>query len=187
MRIIAGKAKGIKLATLKGKQTRPTLDRVKESLFSILYPWLKDSIAIDFFSGSGNLCIESLSRGAQKAYFIERSPHAVKIIQENLTRTNFHAQAEIIPADFREGARILSERRVKGDILFVDPPHAGDMVSQTLQLIEDLHLLAKDGIIIAEHHSEQTMPECVGHLEKVRIKVFGNTTLTFYQRSHIEE
>lgn len=66
MRIIAGKAKGIKLATLKGKQTRPTLDRVKESLFSILYPWLKDSIAIDFFSGSGNLCIESLSRGAQK-------------------------------------------------------------------------------------------------------------------------
>ncbi len=187
MRVIAGKAKGVRLRSLEGRKTRPTLDRVKESLFSILYPWLDGGVAIDFFSGSGNLCIEALSRGVDKAYLIERSPEAVRIIRENLRLSRLSDQAEILPVDFREGARLLSERKIKGDILFVDPPHAGDMVAQTLQLIEDLHLLEKGGIIVAEHHSERSMPEKVGQLEKQRMRTFGNTTLTFYQRSQQDE
>ncbi|HHX04351.1 MAG TPA: 16S rRNA (guanine(966)-N(2))-methyltransferase RsmD [Tissierellia bacterium] len=187
MRVIAGKAKGVRLRSLEGRHTRPTLDRVKESLFSILIPWLEDAITIDFFSGSGNLCIESLSRGAHKAFLIEKSPHAVKIIRENLLLTGFIDQAEVLPFDFKEGAKRLSERGVRGDILFVDPPHAGDMVAETLQLIEDLHLLEKNGIIVAEHHSGRIMPEVVGNLTKIRTRKYGNTTLSFYQRSQQDQ
>lgn len=187
MRVIAGSARGIPLKTLEGKNTRPTLDRVKESLFSILLPWLEDGIVADFFSGSGSLCIEALSRGAKKAYLIEHHPAAVKIIRENLQRTKVGERAVILQTDFRAGASQLAAASVKADILFVDPPHAGEMATQALTLIDDLHILEKSGIIVVEHHTDREMPPQVGSLEKTRTKKFGNTTLSFYQRSDESE
>ena len=87
MRVIAGSARGITLETIEEKTTRPTVDRVKENLFNILMPYLQDSIVCDFFSGSGSLCIEALSRGAKKAYFVERNPKAMECIRRNLKKT----------------------------------------------------------------------------------------------------
>ncbi|NLY35735.1 MAG: 16S rRNA (guanine(966)-N(2))-methyltransferase RsmD [Tissierellia bacterium] len=180
MRVIAGSARGIPLETIEEQTTRPTVDRVKENLFNILMPHIVDSVVCDFFSGSGSLCIEALSRGAEKAYFVERNPKAMDCIKRNLKKTKLEERAELFQGSYIEAIEDFKEKGISFDLLFLDPPHASDYAKDAMIRIKDLDILAKDGIIIIEHHAKQNFEEVIGSFSLWRRKKYGNTALSFY-------
>lgn len=149
MRVIAGSAKRLLLKTVEGMETRPTTDRIKETLFNMISLYLADSIFLDLFAGSGAIGIEALSRGAKKAVFVEQSSKAVECIQDNLKTTGLSAKAEVRKMDV-----ISALNRMKNtesyDYIFMDPPYNLSLERMALQRISELQLLNPDGIIIVE-------------------------------------
>lgn len=169
MRIIAGKMRGTKLFTLDGLNTRPTLDRVKESLFSIINFKLEDAIILDLFSGSGALGLESLSRGAKRAYLCDNSREAIKIIKKNVEKTKSENKVEIIFNKYEKALENLKQNKIKFDVVFLDPPYKTDYAEQATEFIIKNELLNDNGIIIIETDAK----------EKV-IKNIQNMNITMY-------
>ena len=149
MRIISGTAKGTKLYTLDGLNTRPTLDRVKESIFNIIQNDIEDSIVLDLFSGSGNLGIEALSRGAKYAYLVDNNPKAIDIIKKNINNLDIN-NVKVIKKDYKQALKYLKENDKKLDIIFLDPPYKTDYIEESIKLITEYNLLSEDGLIICE-------------------------------------
>ncbi|SCY85170.1 16S rRNA (guanine(966)-N(2))-methyltransferase RsmD [Alkaliphilus peptidifermentans] len=181
MRIIAGKAKGHRLMPPKGIDIRPTSDRVKESIFNVLQATVIDSIVIDLFSGTGNLGIEALSRGAEKAYLVDQSPQSINVIEENLLKTRQTEFAEVIKSDAVSAIIKLTQIKVRADLIFMDPPYGKDLIIPTLEAISTNGLLKKEGIIVVEHDKDDPPPEVVSELVQYRSKKFGNTCVSFYR------
>lgn len=181
MRIISGKARGIKLFTLDGENTRPTLDRVKEPLFSIIMNKIADANVLDLFAGSGALGIEALSRGAEFAVLCDSSKDAIKVIKNNLEKTKLSTYAEIINEDFRKCLKKLNGR--KFDLIFLDPPYETENIEVSLKQIIELDLLEKNGIIVAETDRK----EIIEKIENIDIKIedirhYGRVILIFLKR-----
>ena len=151
MRIISGRARGTKLFTLEGLDTRPTLDRVKEPLFSIIGLKVQDADILDLFSGSGALGLEALSRGAKSATLCDNSKKAIKVIENNLQKTKL--EAEIINEDFTKCIEKLQGKQF--DIIFLDPPYETNYIEKAINKILECNLLKKDGLIIAETHKQK--------------------------------
>ena len=148
MRIIAGKAKGTKLYTLEGENTRPTLDRVKESLFNIIQNEIQESIFLDLFSGSGAIGLEAVSRGAKKAILCDKSKEACMIIKKNIEKTHAVENVELYQADFKE---VLTNRiHEKLDIIFLDPPYKTDFAIEAVKIVWEKDLLKENAMIIIE-------------------------------------
>lgn len=141
MRIISGTARGTKLNTLEGLKTRPTLDRIKESLFSIIQLKLPDSNILDLFAGSGALGIEALSRGANKVVFCDSNYDAIKIVNQNLEKTRFLNNAKVLNTDYSKALEKLSDE--KFDIVFLDPPYKTNFVESAIGKIIRLDLLSE--------------------------------------------
>lgn len=181
MRVIAGTARGIPLKTIASRSTRPTIDRVKENLFNIIRDFIPDALVCDFFSGSGALCIESLSRGARGAVMIEANPEAIQVIDSNLIKTRLHDKATILRGDFRQFASRLQAEGPFG-IIFIDPPHRSGLGEAALELINRYHLLENDGIIVAEHHADEDYGGLRAGFERVRQENYGNTTISIYMK-----
>lgn len=181
MRVIAGSAKGIPLKTIASRSTRPTIDRIKENLFNIIRDFIPGAKVVDFFSGSGALCIESLSRGANQAILIEANPKAVEVIQHNLNKTRLNDRAQIWQGDFRRYIHQLVDAGPFG-IIFIDPPHRSGLGEEALQLINRYHLLENDGIIIGEHHADEDYGDFVSGFERVRRVTYGNTAISIYMK-----
>lgn len=179
MRVIAGSARGIPLETIEENTTRPTVDRVKENLFNILMPYIEDAVVCDFFSGSGSLCIEALSRGAKKAYFIEKNPKAMESIKRNLKKTKLEERAILFQGSYIDAIKDFTKKEISFDLL-LDPPHASNYAKDAMFRIKDLDILGKDGIIIIEHHAKQDFEEVIGSFSLWRRKKYGNTALSFY-------
>lgn len=148
MRVIAGTARSLPLKTPEGLETRPTTDRIKETLFNMLQPYVPGSIFIDVFSGSGGIGIEALSRGAKKAYFIEWAPGAVSCIQHNLAFTKLEDRGILIKQDALAG--LAGIREEAADIIFLDPPYGQEYEQRTLELLKDMSYVTEDTLIIAE-------------------------------------
>ena len=168
MRVISGTARGKKLTSLEGLETRPTLDRVKEALFNILQFDIKDSKVLDLFSGSGALAIEALSRGAEKAILCDFSKQAIKIVNKNLEETKLKGKAEVLNKDYLETLKILNKENKKFDIIFLDPPYKTDYIYISIEKILEYNLLAEDGIIIAETDDEEKI-EKLKKIEDIEI------------------
>ena len=149
MRVIAGKARRLPLKTVPGLETRPTTDRIKETLFNILQPKLLDSRFLDLFSGSGAIGIEALSRGAALAVFIEKSQKAVGCIKENLAFTRLQEQARVIKTDVFQGLRQL-EGEKPFDCIFMDPPYGKGLERQVFELLQTSSLMNEKTLVIAE-------------------------------------
>jgi len=150
MRIISGSARGTKLFTLDGLNTRPTLDRVKEPLFNILNFRLIDSIVLDLFAGSGALGLEAISRGARKAILGENNREAQNIILKNIEKTKFKDRATLIGADFKKVLTIVSKEKIKCDVIFIDPPYKTNLIKKALVEILEMDILNDDAIIVLE-------------------------------------
>lgn len=168
MRVISGTARGKKLTSLEGMETRPTLDRVKEALFNILQFNIKNANILDLFSGSGALAIEALSRGASKATLCDFSKNAVKVINKNLVDTRLKDKAEIINKDYLEILKFLKKEAKKFDIIFLDPPYKTDYINKSIDKILEYDLLAEDGIIVAETDDEDKIEE-LKNIENIEI------------------
>ena len=150
MRIIGGTARGTKLYTLDGENTRPTLDRVKEPLFNILNFKINDSVVLDLFAGSGALGLEAISRGAKKSVFCEKNFDAAKVIKKNIEKTRFDEKSLLIRNDFEKALDKITNNNIKFDIVFLDPPYKTDFIFKAIELIIDKDILNKDGLIVAE-------------------------------------
>ena len=154
MRVITGSARGRRLNELKGYDTRPTTDKVKEGIFSAIQFEVEDARVLDLFAGTGQLGIEALSRGAQRAVFVDRRTDAVKLIRENLALTRLEDGAQVVCGD---SMAYLNALREKFDLIFLDPPYADDLLERAVAHIARFDILAPDGIMIAESPAEKEL------------------------------
>lgn len=180
MRVISGKARGLKLNTPKNEDVRPTTDRVKESLFNIINGYIIDGEVLDLFAGTGSLGIECLSRGANKCVFVDVSKTSIDIVKSNIKKARVEDNAEILNIDYKSAIDKVKNKTYKFDIIFMDPPYYENMFMDALKKIDESDILKDDGIIVVEHDTKQKFPESIGKLIKDRSKKYGNTTLTFY-------
>ncbi len=181
LRVISGEARGHKLKTLKGSATRPTSDRVKESLFNIVSGYIQGSEVLDLFAGSGSLGIEALSRGAAYAVFADKSKESCGIIKENLAFTKFAEKSEVLFMGFTEALVKLASEGKKFDIVFLDPPYNKNFIQETLKNLAKNDIIRDGGILIAEHHIDDELPEYSGKLKISRKQKYGDTVISFYR------
>lgn len=187
MRIISGKARGTKLYTLDGTATRPTLDRVKESLFNIIQNDIEDSTVLDLFSGSGAIGLEFLSRGAKRAVLCDSSKDAIKIIKQNVQKTHFEEKVEVYNMEFTKLVERLQNQ--KFDIIYIDPPYATDFIKISLEKIIEYELVNENTKIIVEIDDETRI---LNQIEKMDVEItdkrkYGRATIIFlkYRKTQI--
>lgn len=187
MRIISGKARGTKLYTLEGTETRPTLDRVKESLFNIIQNDIEDSTVLDLFSGSGAIGLEFLSRGAKRAVLCDSSKDAIKIIKQNVQKTHFEEKVEVYNMEFTKLVERLQNQ--KFDIIYIDPPYATDFIKISLEKIIEYELVNENTKIIVETDDETRI---LNQIEKMDVEItdkrkYGRATIIFlkYRKTQI--
>ena len=176
MRVIAGAAKGHNLQTIEGLATRPTTDRIKETLFNIIAFDLPEASFLDLFSGSGG--IEALSRGAAEAVFVENAAECQKVIQANLMHTKLQGRARLLQTDVLSALDRLAAEGKKFDIIFMDPPYEAGLYTSVLERIAENGLLKAAGNLIAEGSSQIALTIPKG-MKILREKVYKTTTLTF--------
>ena len=152
MRVISGKYKNKNLVGFNINGTRPTMDRVKESLFASIQSNLKDSIVLDLFAGSGSLGIEALSNGSKSCYFVDSNIKSVEIIRKNVAEVE--ENINILKKDYIEALKYFNDNNIKFDIIFLDPPYQMNLINNSIKLIEKYDLLNKNGVIVCEYESE---------------------------------
>lgn len=182
MRVITGKARGMKLKSLEGTDIiRPTADAVKEAMFSIVQFDVEDAVVLDLFAGSGQLGIEALSRGAKKAYFVDSSPVSVSVIRENLHHTKLEDDAMVVNTP---NTAFLRSCKDKIDIAFLDPPYNKKLIQRSLPALTEI--MSDDGIIVCEHEKECRLPDETNGFVISRTYNYGKIALTVYRRKNEE-
>ena len=171
MRVISGKYRGKNLIGFDIDGTRPTMDRVKESLFAMIQNKLNDSIVLDLFAGSGSLGIEALSNGAKEAYFVDSNMELINIIKKNTTNMD---GVNIIKSDYRDA---LNNFKVKFDIIFLDPPYKLNLINDCLERIIKLDLLNPNGIVVCEYENEDINTS----LELLKFKSYGSKNIKIFK------
>ena len=179
MRVISGKARGVALKTPDGMATRPTADRVKEAIFSIIQFDLPGAVVLDLFGGTGQLGIEALSRGATQAVFIDHREDACKLIRENLKRTKLEDAAKVLRSDYEA---FLRTNATKFDIILLDPPYAEVFLENSLNLITQIDILQSGGIIVCERALEKEFLQDFPGFIRSKDYKYGNTVITLYRK-----
>ena len=181
MRIIGGTMRGTKLYTLEGENTRPTLDRVKEALFSKINFELQDAIVLDLFSGSGSLGLEAISRGAEKSFLCDNSRDAIKIINQNIEKTRTKDKISLLNMDYQKALSEMKKEKIKFDIVFLDPPYKTDFAEDAAKFIIENGLLNDEGLIVLETDNKEKVLEKLDTniLEIKDIKKYGRVYLLF--------
>ena len=179
MRVISGSARGVQLRTPDGLKTRPTADRVKEAMFSIIQFDLPFAKVLDLFGGTGQLGIEALSRGASYCYFIDELDQACKLIKDNLSKTKLNDKAKVIRSDYSSFLKTTAE---KFDIIFLDPPYAEVFLENSLKIITEIDILQSGGIIVTERPLGKELLFEISGFSKSKDYKYGNTLLTIYRK-----
>ena len=180
MRVITGSARGTVLKAPRGMQTRPTMDQVKEGLFSAIQFEIEGRRVLDLFAGSGQLGIEALSRGAKHAVFVDASREACGVIRENLAKTRLAGRAQLVQSDY---LGYLARCRETFDLVFLDPPYAEVFLETALKKISEIDILSDSGIIICERHVQKQLPGDVPGLLHYRDYRYGKTAVTLYRKA----
>lgn len=180
MRVISGSARGLKLKAPEGLDTRPTIDRIKESLFNIIANDLYDIDFLDVYSGSGGIGIEALSRGARSAVFIDSAKKSIDVIEKNLKSSRLSDSATVLKSDVFDAILKLGRENKKFDIIFMDPPYKKGLVEETLEAIKNSKILADDGFIIAEQSSDEKEIDVDG-FNVYRVKKYNKIKMTFLE------
>jgi 16S rRNA (guanine(966)-N(2))-methyltransferase RsmD len=189
MRIISGSARGKRLATFDGNSIRPTSDRVREALFSMLFSRLGDFSGrrvLDLYAGSGALSLEALSRGADHATLIDDGNQAAKLIEHNANTCRLQDKISLIRGQVLDKL-VLTRSSAPFDLIFVDPPYDKDLLIPTLVKISELSLLAEDGIVCIELSSKETLPDRIGQLQCITQRRYGGSQVGLLTRCHCEE
>lgn len=188
MRIISGTARGTKLFTLEGENTRPTLDRVKESLFNIIQNNIEDSIVLDLFSGSGAIGLEFASRGAKKVYLNDNSKDALEIIKKNIDKTHLSEKVELYNLNFLKLIQNIKEKSF--DIVYLDPPYKTDYIIQSINELLNLDKITENSLIIAETDEEMRTINQIEEIKKLEIidkRKYGRAYILFLKKINRKE
>lgn len=183
MRIISGEYRGFRLKTPKGENTRPTTDRVKESVFSIIES--KKHITsrarvLDLFAGSGGIGLEFLSRGAGHACFVDSDANSISAIKENIAKCKVDDLTEVYRNDAAKAIELLSRKRNKYDYIYMDPPYEKNIIPKILETIYNSGILNSNGLVIAEHESGLDMEENVCNMAKIDSRRYGSIGVSFF-------
>lgn len=180
MRVIAGHARGVVLEHPGALPIRPTLDRVREALFSILMPRIEGACFLDLFAGTGANGIEALSRGAALATFVDADPRAAALIRRNLAKTRLHAAARVLAARIPEELNKLADAEHPYNLIYLDPPHDYGPLTPLIERVHDTGLLSTQGMVVLEHATGAVVPPCAGTWTRLRQARYGRTTLSFF-------
>ncbi|MEW6187690.1 MAG: 16S rRNA (guanine(966)-N(2))-methyltransferase RsmD [Thermodesulfobacteriota bacterium] len=180
MRIIAGTCKGHRLASLKGLQTRPTQDRIREAIFNILEGYGPFEQVADLFAGSGALGLEALSRWGGKALFVDHSKAALACLRDNMEHLKLTENSLIVERDFSRGVDFLKKAGSPFDLVFLDPPYGQDWGPRILPLLFRLPILKETGVMVFEHDMQDRVPEKMGGWEIRDQRRYGRTKVSFY-------
>lgn len=179
MRVITGTARGIRLKTPKGEKTRPTADRVKEAVFSIIQFETEGSRFLDLFAGTGQMGIEALSRGALRAVFVDEWKDACRLVKENLSLTKLTEKAAVVQDNYLS---YLSRCRETFDIIFLDPPYAEIFLENALNKISEIDILSDRGIIICERPAEKQLDLEIPGLQRCKDYRYGKSWITVFRK-----
>ncbi len=177
MRIIAGELKGRRLETPFDRSVRPTADKVKEALFSILMNEIPGAKVCDLFAGTGNLGLEALSRGADFCWFGDHSRESIALIKENTGKYYVQDKCQIIHGDYR---RVVGRIADKVDVFLLDPPYGKELLPKAMDAIAGEDKLAEGGVIVCEHNKYEDMPDEIAGFEKVKERQYGKVVLSIY-------
>src|SRR5262245_25544447 len=180
LRVIAGSAKGRRLATMPTLALRPTADRVREALFNILGAQIEGAAILDLFAGSGAVGLEALSRGAHRAIFVEVHAAACRLIEKNLRLCGLDGAASVWCANVLHTLPRLRKLEQRFDVIFLDPPYRAALAEEALQQLGDGQLLRAQGQVIAEHFFKRELLPHYGRLRRARLARFGDVALSFY-------
>ena len=186
MRVISGKARGTKIYTLDEKITRPTLDRVKESIFNIIQSKIQDCIFLDLFAGSGAIGIEAASRGAEKVILCDKSKDAIQIINQNLEKTHLKEKAEVYNTDYLICLEKLQERKQKLDIIYIDPPYALNLIEISINKILEMDNINENTLIILETDDDERILKFLNSKTKLNIldqRKYGRAYIIFITKN----
>lgn len=179
MRVIAGTARSIPLLTPEGEQTRPTIERVKEAIFSSIQFEIPGMRVLDLFAGTGQMGIEALSRGAKHAVFVDHRPKALELVRENLRRTGLSAHAELICCDYKQ---YLIRRPEPFNLIILDPPYAEKFLENAMELISEIDILSNGGIIITERPAGKPLDGDYPDLIRKKDHRYGTVVTTQFRR-----
>lgn len=177
MRVISGIARGTKLDSRESISTRPTLDRIKENMFNLIQDKVRDSVVLDLFAGSGQLGIEALSRGADKAYFCDIDREDIVFLNKNIAKTRLTEKSIVLNEDFK---KVLNIVNTKFDLIFIDPPYKSNFVEESINLIYEKSILNDDGLIIIETDETQKIQELLNsksYINILKTKNYGRVSL----------
>ena len=180
MRIITGDFKGRRLEMPENYNIRPTTEKVKEAVFSIIAGNLEDAVCVDLFAGTGNLGLEALSRGAKKCYFGDNSKESLALIKRNIAMCRAEDRSRVMQGDFEKVLARLGEKDEKIDIFFLDPPYREGLYDKCFELIREYDLLAEEGIIIAEHNVKDVLCEGICGFQLIKERTYGTVAITIY-------
>lgn len=178
MRIITGAYRGRRLATPKDLSVRPTSDKVKEAIFSMISQDIDKSIVLDLFAGTGSLGLEALSRGAKHCYFVDSERESVRLIKSNISHCKAENESTVLIGDFKYA---MSKIKEPIDLAFLDPPYESKILDEALMKVGEKGFMAPRGLVITEHGPKKVMPETVGTLEKIKEKKYGHVHVTLYR------
>ncbi|HEY5561137.1 MAG TPA: 16S rRNA (guanine(966)-N(2))-methyltransferase RsmD [Clostridiaceae bacterium] len=181
MRIISGIAKGRKLLSPEDYATRPTLDRVKEAMFNIIAGYVPGAITLDMFAGTGSLGLEAISRGAKYCYLFEKDSKSYSILKENIKVLDFSDSATAFNYSCYDGIKVLSDKNIKFDLIFIDPPYMKSMIPTALELIDKYKLLNEDSIIVTKIDSKEKVYEGINNINLIDKRKYGKTIVCFYK------
>lgn len=181
MRVVAGERKGMPLKAVTGTTTRPTTDKVKESIFNIIGPYFDGGIVLDLFAGSGGLGIEALSRGVQKAIFVEKDGRAFQTLQENIKKCRYEEVTETFKTDATRAVKGVIKREIQIDYLFLDPPYRKVEYYDLILTLIEAGKLSENAVIVCEHAAEVNLPSNYGSYSLSRQENYGGTIISIYR------
>ncbi|WNR46602.1 16S rRNA (guanine(966)-N(2))-methyltransferase RsmD [Paenibacillus roseipurpureus] len=182
MRVISGTAKGRSLKAVPGTSTRPTTDKVKEAIFSMIGPYFDGGQVLDLFAGTGGLGIEALSRGMDKAIFIDIEKKSIDTIQHNVQVAGLKDQVEIYRTDATRALKVLAKRAEQFQLVFLDPPYRMKGIAELISTMEEQALVDEQAVVVVEHDAKDVLDETIGGFLKQRRADYGDTAVTIYKR-----
>ena len=177
MRIITGKKRGLKLNLPKDKDIRPTLDRVKESIFNIISPIKENSIIIDLFAGTGNIGLEFISRGSEKVYFVDKSKDSIEILKSNIEKCNFENNSEVTQSDYEIFLKKINDEKLTADYVYIDPPYGEININNILKNILNSNIINTNTLLIYEDDTDNNIED--NNFEIVDERKYGNIYVKF--------
>lgn len=187
MRVITGEYGGRRLKAVPGENTRPTTDKIKESLFNMIGPYFDGGNCLDLFAGSGGLAIEAVSRGMDKAVLIDKAPAAIKVIQENIAVTKEEEKFKVIRGDAARVINNLKSEQQVFDLVFLDPPYAKQQIVSQIEALLDKNMLSPEALIVCEVDKKVDLPETIKQAQVYKSAEYGITKIMIYELVSQEE